>query len=338
MKPTPGQKARTRFIGIRTRLLLSVMLVLTVSLVVLFVWFNHFITRQLWRHIREDAVSSLTGALNGIDGDQFEALVQDMRQNRAAWGLTGTHYPEDERFWEHTNWLLTVHRIDHRMYLYTYVPGSAPNEVLFIGSHGAPLNPPEGAYPFESYQNEVLWNGLSALSETQPAQETPDAFGIWALTVCAPIRNSRGEVVGALGLDLKSDIIHDMQDQARNGLIIAFSGTFFFILITLYSLATGFVRPILRLTQAAKKAGEGDYAQDLSGLMHTRAQDEIGTLAQVFDEMLDRLQEREKQGNPMQPFNIEIDRQETARALEIITQSSAFGSAADAAQRARKEA
>lgn len=337
MNPASGRKARTRFIGIRTRLLLSVMLVLTVSMLGLFIWLNHFITLQIWTHIREDAVSSLTGALNGIDGDQFEALVQDMRQNQAAWGLNGTRYPEDERYWQHVNWLLTVHQIDSRMYLYTYVPGSAPNEVLFIGSHGAPLNPPEGAYPFESYQNEVLWNGLSALSETQPAQETPDAYGIWALTVSAPIRNSRGETVGALGLDLKSDIIHEIQDQVRNSLIIAFFGMLFFMFITLYSLATGFVRPILRLTQAAKKAGEGDYAQDLSGLMQTGVKDEIGTLAQVFDEMLDQLQEREKRGNPMQPFNIEIDRQETTRGLEIITQSAAFGNAAAAARALREE-
>ncbi len=337
MKITSGRIPGTHFIGMRTRLLLSVMLVLTVSMVALFIWFNHYISVKIWQHIREDALSSLAGALNGIDGDKFEALVQDMRANQDAWGLDGTRYPADERFWENANWLLTVHTIDQRMYLYTYVPGSAPNEVVFISSHGAPLNPPEGAYPFEFYQSEVLWKGLSALSETQPALETPDAYGIWALTVCAPIRNSHGESVGALGLDLKSDILQKIQDDVRKALIIMFFGMFFFMLIILYSVATGFVRPILRLTQAARRAGQGDYAQDLSGLMQTRVQDEIGTLAQVFDEMLDQLQEREARSNPSQSFKIEIDQQETARSLEIITQSAAFSNAAAAAQSARQE-
>lgn len=321
-------------IGIRTRLMAALMLVLAVVLALLFAWFNQYISRQIWAHLSEDALSILNGALKGIDGDEFEALVSDMSASQADWQ---DGYPADERFWRHTRWLLTVHQIDPRMYLYTYIAGSQPDEVLFIGSHGAALNPTEGARPFESYQAALLRAGLNGPSSSAPALETPDAYGTWALTVCAPIRNSRGQVVGALGLDLKSDILNHILERTRNGLIVTFLAALLIVFVVLYSMTTRIVQPILRLTEVARRAGEGDYAQDLSGLIPAGPRDEVGTLAQVFDQMLDQLHEREAGRNPPQNITVEFDRDEAAQAAEALAAADEFARALQAARSVRQQ-
>ena len=128
-----------RFMGIREMLLLSIMLVIAVYMTILFTWFYNFSSQRAWDQVVEGAKARLTGTLEGIEGDEFESMVADLRATRTEWQSPSSPYPTDERFWQHANWLLTVHQIDRQAYVYTYIAGSQPGEVLFIGSHGAPL-------------------------------------------------------------------------------------------------------------------------------------------------------------------------------------------------------
>ncbi len=327
---------KTRFFGIRPRLMLSVTVVLVVAFVALFIWFYDFISKQVWRYIVEDAQMSLNSTLQGIDGDEFELLVNELQENRAAWGLDGTHYPPAGRYWEHSNWLLLVHQVEPKAYLYTYIPGKLPDEVLFIGSHGAPMDPVEGARPFESYQDEVLWNGLSGFSQTEGILQTEDEYGSWALTVCAPIRTSRGEVVGAVGVDYLSDYVVRIQARIRVVLISAFLVVVAAVFATLYLVGSTLVNPILRLTEIAHKVGKGEYEQDLSGLIKYNVRDEISTLAEVFDAMLDQLYAREKERHPpLGMMTMDIDRVEVERRVDALTKSEAFRRAVAEADRVK---
>lgn len=312
------------FISIRTRLLLSGSIIITLALTALFIWYYNYTSHQIWLYIQENARVTLQGALEGIDGDEFESLVRDMQNRREEWGLDGSTYPADERFWKHVNWLLTVHTIENRSYLYTYIPGSTTGEVAFIGSHGAPMNPSEGARPFETYTAPVLWDGLSGYSQTEDILETEDTYGTWALTLCAPIKNSRGEVVGALGIDYLSDAVEVTRARIRWALTIAFLVTLGLTNIVFYIIGSSLARPIQRLTEIAHRVGKGEYTQDLSGLISNRSQDEISVLAIVFDEMLDQLYEREKQRHATKQLTVDYDRDEVKITLDALTQTEEF--------------
>lgn len=321
-----------RFMGIREMLLISAMLVIAVYMSILFAWFYNFSSQRAWNQIVEGAKARLTGTLEGIDGDEFEGMVADMRATRAEWQSPASPYPADERFWEHVNWLLTVHKIDRQAYVYTYIAGNQPGEVLFIGSHGAPLAVPEGAVPFETYNSELLWQGLAGYSQNTDTLATPDDYGVWALTVCQPIFNSHGQVVGAVGIDIQSNAVVKVQKSIRLVLILAFLFIFVLVFITVFWVATSFVRPIVRLTEVARNVARGNYSQDLTGLIHTARQNEISILAQVFDEMLDKLNEREKQRHPARSLNVEIDQDAVQRDLGLLLQSEAYQHARQALQ------
>ncbi len=98
----------------------------------------------------------------------------------------------------------------------------------------------------------------------------------------------RREVHGVLGTVLPSNFIVATEATSRNAFSVIFSAGTVAVIFLGYILAQSIARPILRLRSIAQAVASGDLAQ-ASGL---RRSDEIGDLAEAFDIMTARLQER----------------------------------------------
>ena len=112
MVEVPAQtqpKRKGFYMSLRLKLLISLTLLFTAAFAGIFYWFYNFVSDQTWNLIKTDAQNTLTGALEGIDGDQFEALVQEA-QPRA------DGYTDDPRYWEHVEWLYHVHEVEPRAF------------------------------------------------------------------------------------------------------------------------------------------------------------------------------------------------------------------------------
>jgi HAMP domain-containing protein len=364
MGENKARKHRTMFISLRLKLLVAFVLLFGALAGGVFYWFysfshdlvtrqfRDFVTQAAMDRLQEDLQTLLVGVSAQIDGDQFEQLAND--QQLAA-QVTQTEakpgagiYPDDPRYWDHVQLLGLIYQIDPRTGLYTYIAGDKPGEVVYIGSSGATKPERSGAKfrqvdQFSPNDAAVILGGLK--ETTFYLQIYQDQFGKW-ISGYTPIKDSSGKTVGALGIDFRAEYVervqHDLQERiardveqkVRTGIILATGITSIVVILMVFLISGILTRPITALTRIAEHIGEGDYEQDLSGLTPGRFSGEIGTLAQVFEIMVNKVRQREeKLKKQVIELQIMIDEGKRQEQVEEIVDSDFFR---DLQQKARK--
>lgn len=314
------QTEKHRFISLRVKLLVGFTLLFSIVFAGAFYWFYSFATDMAMRQIEEDLVDTLKGAIAGIDGDDLIALAAEGEPRED--GLT-----DAPRFWEQMDWLETVHEIEPRAYPYTYVKADEPNEVLFIADVWAIYDPDKAARFLESYVSKgPLYKGLSGLTlhTRPPGAPYTDKWGSW-VSAYAPITNSRGENIGGLGIDFRADYVFQVQQAIRDKVVAAFAVTYITLFVLVFLVSRTLTQPIVALTRAAERIGEGDYEQDLSPLTKGRFPDEMGSLAEVFDIMVGKVYQREQTLiRRVEELKIEIDEVKRRKQVSEIVETDFF--------------
>jgi HAMP domain-containing protein len=307
---------RTRFVSLYVKLLIGFTVLFSVVFAIAFYWFYSFATDRAMGRIEEDMIDTLNGAIAGVDGDEFIALAREAEPRDD--GLTN-----DPRYWQHLDWLETVHNIEPRANPYTYVKGEESNEVLFIGDILVITDPDNSAAFRESYISKGgMWGGLTGLNK----KLTPyvDKWGSW-VSAYAPIANSEGELVGAMGMDFRADYVQQVQQAIRDRVVVAFAITYTALFVLVFIISRSLTRPIITLTTTAERVAEGDYSQSVSTLYSGKLRDEVATLAQVFEMMIGKVREREESlKRQVQELRIEIDQVKKAKQVAEITETEYF--------------
>ncbi len=315
----PVTTRSTHFIGLRLKLWLGFTLLFTVVFALAFYWFYNFATVTALQRIQEDLLSTLHAAAAGVDGDQFAAMAAEA-QPRA------DGYTDDSRYWDHVKWLKSVHDIEPRAFIYTYVKGTAPDELLFIGSHGATLSPPEGAKFRESASvppAAAIWRGLQETVSKGNFAPYQDKWGKW-ITAYSPIKNKAGTPVGGLGIDFQADYVYQVQEGIRQRVIAAFAVTYLALFLMVYLISLTLTKPIVRLTHASQRIAEGDYEQGMT-VGNPRFPDEISALARVFALMASKVYQREQSlRRQVEELRIEIDEAKRHTQVSEIVESDFF--------------
>jgi len=308
---------RTRFISLHMKLLVGFTVLFSVVFAMAFYWFYDFATDRAMGRIEEDMIDTLNGAIAGVDGDEFIALAREGEPRDD--GLT-----DDPRYWQHLDWLETVHNIEPRANPYTYVKGDESNEALFIGDILVITNPDNSAAFRESYISKgPMFQGLADLTLHTEKPYT-DKWGSW-VSAYAPIANAKGELVGAMGMDFRADYVFQVQQAIRDKVVIAFAITYAALFVLVFLISRGLTRPIIALTTVAERVAEGDYGQSVSALHSGALRDEVATLAQVFEMMIDKVREREERlKRQVQELRIEIDQAKKAKQVAEITETEYF--------------
>ncbi len=312
---------KSRFVSLRLKLLFGFSLLITLSFALAFYWFYTFTSNMALRSIQSDAETTLMAALAKIDGNVFEDIYTEAQPREDG-------YTNDPRYWEHVNWLLTVHTIEPRAYVYTYIVKDG--EIVFVGSHGAPMDPQEGApflWVWSDVPPDVKPGYIEGLKQTTYANEFKpyvDPYGEW-VSVVTPIKDENGNPVGALGVDFKADYVREVQQGVERGIAIAFSGILIANLFLVLLISNGLTRPIISLTRLAGRIGEGDYDQDLSGLTRGSFPDEITKLAKDFAIMVGKVYQREQiLRRQVEELKIEIDESKKKHQVSEIVESEFF--------------
>jgi hypothetical protein len=310
------QAEKRRFVSLRVKLLVGFTLLFSIVFAVAFYWFWQFATDMAMGRIQEDMVDTLNGAIAGVDGDEFIALYREAEPRED--GLT-----DDSRYWRHLDWLSNVHKIEPRAYPYTYVRGEGPKEIYFVGDILVVTDPDRAAAFGEPYTAVgPIYQGLTEL--TLKMEPYTDKWGSW-VSAYAPIKDAKGEKVGGLGVDFRADYVFQVQQAIRNQVWIAFAITYTTLFVLVFLISGALTRPIISLTGAAERIGEGDYEQDLSHLRTGRFPDEIGTLAEVFEIMVGKVYQREQTlRRQVEELRIEIDEVKRRKQVEEIVETDFF--------------
>jgi len=346
---------RTFFLSLRLKLLAGFTLIFSIVFAVAFYWFYQFATELAMNRITQDLVDTLQGAVKLIDGDQLEALYTEVEPDADG-------YTTDPRYWAQARVLWSVKQVEPRAAIYTYMKGDAPNELVFITSAGALNNPPSGAQYLERWTTDNVGPNLSGLKEIT-LQDTPpgeitngctfgtsgcmivpykDDFGSW-VSAFAPIKNSNGEVVAAVGIDFRADYVDQVQREILEKVYVAFAITYLSLFVLVYLVSSLFTGPILTLTKAAEKIGEGDYQNGLGFLRDSDEAptfpDEIGTLDRVFRGMVEKVYQREQVlRQQVHDLKIEIDQAKRQKQVDEIVDSEFFQDLRTKAQKMREQA
>jgi methyl-accepting chemotaxis protein len=333
MKEIAKQSQRTYFISYQVRLLIGFTLLFTLVFAGAYYWFYTYATNVAIHRIEQDILDTLKGAAEGVDTDQFVALV-----NEGVIGEDG--YTDDPRYWEHVDWLVSVSQIEPRAQVYSYIAGTEPKQVIFIGSIGAVAEPQWGVKFKEPYISSGrgdanLLTGLDRIGSKTDIYT--DEFGTW-MSGWGPIINSNGEKVGAIGVDFRADYVKEVQDGIRDSMYAAFAVTYIILFGLVYIVSLFFTRPIVALTRTAERIGDGDYNQDFTILKKGRFRNEFSSLADVFEIMVKKVYERE-QGlrKQVEALKIVIDESKRQKQVNDIVESEFFQELKVKAQHMREQ-
>jgi signal transduction histidine kinase len=138
---------------------------------------------------------------------------------------------------------------------------------------------------FSTFTDEL---GKRIIRSNEIVVDTEERKGI--LDISKPVKLGHEKLGGIrLGFDLKP-IEHEIEEATYRAVAVA-SAIFVVGLVIIFGITLSMARPIEKLTVAAKRIEEGD----LEYRVRIERDDEIGSLATAFDEMSERLMQREKE-------------------------------------------
>lgn len=357
------EKGKSKFISLRTKLILGFTFIFTIVFASTYYWFYDFGQREAMDQIKEGLYDTIIGATQTgilgagdkvqiIDGDAMEGLVKEGQVS--ADGVTSS----DPRYWQQVHVLCEIRRLEPRASPYTYIKSDKPDEIVFIGTWGACLPNPnwDNFAHFREPYNVNVGPNLAGLNEVVFQTETgwcayadpgcvphiySDNFGSW-VSAFAPIKNSKGETVGALGIDFTSTYVNQVRAQILRSIYIAFSITYLILFILIYFVAQFLTRPMVGLTRAAEQIGEGNYEVGLKYLGEledsNKRPDEIVTMQGVFKSMIDKVYKREEiLRQQVRDLKIEIDQSKRQKQVNEIVDSEFFQELRIKAQKMRDQ-
>lgn len=302
------------------KLLIGFTLVFSIVFALAFWWFYSFSTDTALNKIRQDMLTTLDSTISGIDGDQFEALVLTATPDES--GVPST----DPAYLAHQAWIETINEVEPRANTYSYVKGPNDREVLWVGDVFRKIHPDEATKYMESYTPSQDFM-LMGLAETATRLDSySDKWGTW-ISAYGPIRNSKGEAVGAVGVDYDAGYVAEVQNGIRSNMVTAFLVTYLILLVLVFLLSRFLTRPIVKLTRMARHVADGDYNQDFSGMAPKLGflRDEISILAETFAFMVDKVRVREiTLKRQVEELRIEIDEVKRQQQVHEIVDTDFF--------------
>lgn len=319
------------FVGLRTKLMSALVVLFILAFVAIFVWMYQFVTEMAMRNLQTDLVATAKTAAAGIDGDAHAALFDH--------GAI-----DDATYTEIANFLRSVQKTNPQasgVYTYVQLPDETDRVKLVVSSGYPPgVTPPPvdaethldscaaSSLPRPDMREDyfdispTMVNGIQqAGAETELWK---DDWGTW-LSGYAPIYNSKGETVGAVGVDMCAIDVILLQESIRRNVLIALAISLAALIVVVWIIATGITRPVLALTRVADRIGGGDYEQDFTSLHSARIQDEVDKLASVFELMVGKVYTREKDLRArVQQLEIMIDQGKREREVQQIVDSDFF--------------
>lgn len=317
------------FISLRTKLIVALAVLFSIAFAVIFLWLYSFVTDLAMKNLQTDLIATAETAASGIDGDAHAKLYENGQI-------------DDATYTQIADFLRSVKKTNPQASgMYTYVLDPAtPGQVLLVVS--AALPPGAEAVDISQRLGECLVQPASRpdlrqeYADTSPAMldgvkvagaDTKlwtDEWGSW-LSGYAPIYDSAGQPVAAVGVDMCAADVVALQQSIQRNTMIAMGVALLVLIVVVGLVAASVTKPVMELTRVADRIGMGEYDQDFSHLYSTRVQDEVDKLANVFELMVDKVYTREQTLRArVQQLEIMIDQSKLETQVAEIVDSDFF--------------
>ena len=349
-------------ISIRWKILIGFTILFTVVYVLALGMFTNLAIRAADEQIKEDLTQALEGAASGVDVDTLLNLAETGEPNADGFSddprfISLLNWLDDIHTAEPDAWpyLYIPHQDAGYIYFVVdlwsrYDTSNAAGfmeayksnsgyilegldhltyravDTEFVQSLQNKADDWEETHPWWSntFNNFANWLVDSGLQPKREFGTYGDQFGRWA-SGYLPLKNDAGEKVAAIGVDFTADTVNTVRNEVRSSVQRAFLIAYPVLLALVFWFSSIFTRPLITLTAAAERVGEGNYDVDFSELISERNKDEIDTLAYVFEIMVQKVQKREqKLLRQVARLKIEIDENKQADEVAQIVDTDFF--------------
>jgi HAMP domain-containing protein len=297
-------------LSIRLKILVVFMSLFTVTLGALFYWFYQSATQQAMENLQQSLILSASTAAKLVNADEV-TLVSDSEGD-------GT----DAEYQHLVDQLTLVKDANPgvaNIYIMVRSPG-AEDELLFVADVEADIDIVGEPYDLGG-QSDMLdaFNGPVA---TPTIQE--DEYGAW-LSGFAPIKNSQGQSVAIVGVDMAAQDVIRIQNQIKTVSIVAFIAAYLGVFLAAILLSGAITRSLRKITGAAQSLEQGEPFEPSRLKTVERELDELGQLARVFSKMAVQVEAREKKlKQEVSQLRIEIDEVKRSKQLSEIADTDYF--------------
>ena len=289
-------------LSIRMKILVIFMSLFTVALGGLLYWFYQSATKNALENLQQSLILSASTAAKLVDADEV-MLVSDSEGE------------DTEAEYGHlTSQLLLVKESNPKaagIFIMVRSP-DAEDELLFVVDVDASIDEVVGE-PYDASGFPEMLEAFNGPIASPTLRE--DEYGFW-LSGYAPIKDSRGQSVAIVGVDMLAEDVIRAQSQVKTASIVAFLAAYVGVFLASILLSGAITRSLKKITGAAQALEEGEPFEPSRLEAVERELDELGQLARVFSKMAVQVETREKKlKQEVTQLRIEID--EAKRAKEV---------------------
>jgi hypothetical protein len=342
------QSQRRPYLSLRYKILFQLMALGVVIFV--FAYFGgRWYLRETIFNILNDEVQTIRDFLEDcINEDVLYSITYEGVEYdpSAGWpaGMT------DPRYWEQQACLDDARRYNPRAEVYTYY--AVNEDTLATGLDQWTILSPEDSYPLGDVisPDENDWQQYKlGLEDTYSYSdlkyiEEDEAFRMdegYYYAVTSPLRDSRDEVIGGLVIYLDAGWAVENLQELSNYLVGIFAAVYLLITVLVLASTRKTMSHLTALKDASMRVAGGDYTPVT--LKRNRFDDEVTTLAELFNAMLGKVREREETlQNEVEVLKIRIDMEKRTKDVKEVVETEFFQdlkkrAAAVRRQRSQKE-
>lgn len=161
-------------------------------------------------------------------------------------------------------------------YVWTMVRSDQPGETRLIGDVGGSRKEPGRRY--DASRIPDLWLGFD--SPTADRRQVRDLWGV-SISGYAPIRDSSGETVALLGVDVYDQQLYALQQEFLQFLLLTLIAAIVLGVAVGTGMARRIARPVRRLVEGMKQVESGELTEEV----HVETGDEFEEAAAAFNRM-----------------------------------------------------
>lgn len=309
-------KPNRRFLSLRFKMLLIIVLRITVVFIVIYLWLYTFLGEISTRTLQADVETVLASGAASLHDDALTTLL--------ASSATGLPPLNDERYGPIRAWFEQVAGFNPQAAPYVYYQ-PAPGKLAVLADSlylkdpsnpqayapGAELPLTAGSFLPAGLEGESLDLGVRSIR------------GREAVAGAIPIRDSNGKVVAALAVDLPPSAVADRELAARANVLMLLSLVYVLLSFSVWFITGNMTRTLRALDQASQRIGEGDYAPIT--IKPGVFDDEITHLTDTLNLTVEKIRGREESlRKQVEKLSIQVDQARREKAVSEVVESDFF--------------
>jgi HAMP domain-containing protein len=331
------QTTKKPYLSLRYKLLIPLLTLGVLMFILGYFGARSYLRETIDQIMDEEIVSIREYVMDCINVDELQAFTNDIAQTPSYAG--GAANITDPRYWKQQACLDDVHQFNPRAWVYTYYVVDTETMAFSLDMWNT-TDPVNGSAPGTTFRREDgdFEEHLLGLKGVHSYNELvyDEIFNVYYYGATSPLVNSSGETIGGLAIYLDAGWTVENLQILSNSLLIIFAGLFALITILVLAITQRSMSELGTLKAASVRVAEGDYTPIV--LKPYKVDDELSTLAALFNTMLDKVEEREeKLEDQVERLKVQIDNEKRKKDVKEIVESEFFQDLKQRAAEVRKQ-